>query len=719
MRKFLYFIALFFISQSLFSQNGTEPIKVTDMLKIKAIGAISLNKEGNKAIASVTGIEAEDNKWEYRYNNQLWLLSVDGSFAPRQLTFSKDGASQAVWHPNGRSIAFVRAVDGKPQIFLLSFEGGEPIQLTRYKYGASSPRWSDDGGEMLFTANIPMKDLLTDTSVNPLKEIPRWNFERPGFANNANLLSNSSKADPDGNLQEVRAYLDNNEKDKKAKVLTKLQFQEEATTSNELSFSHVFLVTAVPGAKPIQLTRGFTSFNNAQFIRSSYRILVEGDVNDEVHPDRTLGNQIYLVNKDGTDFKKLIGRNDYSFGGAIVSPSGRLIVLQHGPTGFISVPTLALLPLGGTEKDLINIPFDRNKNNISWSADENAIYFTAQSNGGSTFNKVDVATKKIESLTDVHSGVLNYSIQNNRLVYVKTEPTNPFEIYTSGIDAKNPTRISSFNVDWLKQKKLSLPEKHEFKNEKGLTIEYWVMKPLNYEPGKKFPVVLEIHGGPTAMWGPGETSMWHEFQFWTSKGYGVVYSNPRGSGGYGLNFVKSNMNDWGNGPMRDVLTALDKTVAEGWVDTSKLTVTGGSYAGYLIGYILGHDKRFKAACSQRGVYDLRTFFGEGNAWRLVPNYFGGYPWEKKVLEVLERESPISYVHNITTPYIMFHGENDLRTGVIQSEQMFKSLKVLGRPVEYVRHPGATHEITRSGNNRQRIDQMLRTWEFFERWVSSR
>jgi dipeptidyl aminopeptidase/acylaminoacyl peptidase len=171
--------------------------------------------------------------------------------------------------------------------------------------------------------------------------------------------------------------------------------------------------------------------------------------------------------------------------------------------------------------------------------------------------------------------------------------------------------------------------------------------------------------------------------------------------------------------MDDVLGSLNRALAASpWADTSRLVVTGGSYAGYLVSYLIAHDKRFKAACSQRGVYDLRTFFGEGNAWRLVPNYFGGYPWEKKVLDILERESPINYVQNITTPYLIFHGENDLRTGVIGSEQVYKSLKVLGRPVEYVRHPGATHEITRSGNNRQRIDQMLRTWEFFERYTHS-
>jgi dipeptidyl aminopeptidase/acylaminoacyl peptidase len=198
-----------------------------------------------------------------------------------------------------------------------------------------------------------------------------------------------------------------------------------------------------------------------------------------------------------------------------------------------------------------------------------------------------------------------------------------------------------------------------------------------------------------------------------------LYTATRAApGGYGVDFLRANINDWGDGPTSDVLTALDKTVAEGWADTSKLLVTGGSYAGYLVSWIIGHDHRFKAACSQRGVYDLSTFFGEGNAWRIIPIWFGGYPWEQKVKEMLDKESPITYVQNITTPYIIFHGENDLRTGVTQSEMLFRSLKVLDRPVEYVRHPGATHEITRSGNNRQRIDQMLRTYEFFERFIST-
>lgn len=716
MKHILAFVITVFSVQILVGQNGKELIRVTDMLKIKSIGSVALNADGSKAVFTVTSIEPEENKWEYRYVTQIWMANTDGSSAPRQLTFAKEGASQPTWSPDGKSIVFVRAADGKAQLFQLMMDGGEPIQLTRYKYGAFSPRWSPDGKQLLFSSSISLKELLTDTSLNPGKEVPRWNFEKPGFPKNENLLPNNAKADPDGSLEEVRAYLDNNEKDKKAKVLTKLQFQGEASTSSDISFSHIFIVDAQPGATPRQITRGFYSFSNAQFINGTSKLLIEGNTNDTLHPDRTLENEVYTINLDGSNLRRLLGKADYTFNGASVSPSGKWLLVQHGPTGFVSVPVLSLMPVNGTEKDLVNIPYDRNKGSITWSEDEKYIWFTAQSNGGAVLARADLASRKAENLTDFNSGVGSYAIVKNKLVFVKTEVANPFELYSASADAKNPVRISSFNTEWLQSKKLIMPEKHEFKNEKGLTVEYWVMKPANYEPGKKYPLLLQIHGGPSAMWGPGESSMWHEFQFWTAKGYGVVYSNPRGSGGYGLNFLKANINDWGNGPMNDVLTALNKTVAEGWADTSKLTVTGGSYAGYLIAYIIGHDKRFKAACSQRGVYDLRTFFGEGNAWRLVPNYFGGYPWEKKTLDILERESPITYVQNITTPYIMFHGENDLRTGVIQGEEMYKSLKVLGRPVEYVRHPGATHEITRSGNNRQRIDQMLRAWEFFERYL---
>ncbi|SJZ59197.1 S9 family peptidase [Sediminibacterium ginsengisoli] len=696
-----------------------EPVKVTDMLRIRQAGSVSFSSDARQVVFMATSIEPDgDNRWEYKYSNQLFIAPADGSSAPRQLTF-RDNAMQPAWSPDGRQLAFVRPVDGKTQVFLLPLDGGEPAQLTFFRYGASAPKWSPDGKKILFAASVPLKELLKDSALNPARAVPAWPFEKPGFAQNEQLRSNAARPDPDGNMDEIRAYLDNNVADRKAKVITKLNFQEEATTSGDLSFTHFFTINTSPGSQPVPVTKGFYRFTGAEFTPDGRQLLISGNMDPLRHPDRVLESELYLADADGSNIRKLLGEAGKTFNSARISPSGKWIAFQYGSVGFVDVPALGIIPVNGSAKDIVTIPFDRSKGGLSWSEDEKYLYFTAQSNGGAPVYRADIKSRQVDALSGTNAGISSFDYRNGKLVFVKTEVANPFEVYTSDAAMKNPVRISNLNTGWLEGKTLSMPEKGSFVNNKGQTIEYWVMKPANYQPGKKYPAIVNIHGGPTAMWGPGESSMWHEFQYYTARGFAVVYCNPRGSGGYGASFLQANLGDWGAGPASDVLTALDRATAGGFIDTSRLAVTGGSYAGYLVAWIIAHDQRFKAACSQRGVYDLATFFGEGNAWRLVPNYFGGYPWEEKTRELIKRESPINYVEQIHTPYLIFHGENDLRTGVIQSEMLYRSLKVLGRTVEYVRHPGGTHELTRSGNNRQRIDQMLRTIEFFERFISTK
>ncbi|HMR93428.1 MAG TPA: S9 family peptidase [Chitinophagaceae bacterium] len=713
MKKSFLLLLLFQLPVFLFVfGQPKQPVKVTDMLKIKTASGVSLNKSGTQALFSVNVIEPDGA--EHKYVNQLWLVNTDGQQVPWQLT-SKENASQAAWSPDGKQIAFVRAAGGKPQLFLISTTGGEARQLTHFKYGASSPVWSPDGKQLIFSAGLSFAEMMKDSVLNPGGGGPAWPFEKPGIGNTALFSKKNIKADPDGSLEQIRSYLQLSADDKKARVLNKLNFQNEMDVSDAMNFNHLFIISIDNPAKPKALTKGFYRFGNAAFLPSGKQIIFSGNMDSLQHPDRSLESSIFLMNADGSGMKTLLAEKGKSFNSPRISPSGKWLAFIQGTTSFVSIPVLSLLPLGSANAAISTIAFDRNKSNLTWSHDEKYIYFTAQSNGGTLLCRADVAAKTVATLTEPDAGIGSFDLVQNRLVYAKTEVANPSEIYIADAQVKNDRRVTELNTGWLKDRQLSFPEKKTFVNDKGLTVEYWIMKPVNYEPGKKYPLLLEIHGGPSSMWGPGEASMWHEYQFFCSKGYGVVYSNPRGSGGYGEAFLRANVNDWGAGPTSDVLTALDKTVAAGWADTAKLFVTGGSYAGYLVSWIIAHDKRFRAACAQRGVYDLTTFFGEGNAWRLVPNYFGGYPWEEGARQILERESPINYVQNITTPLIIFHGENDRRTGVIQSEMLYRSLKVLNRPVEYVRHPGATHEITRSGNNRQRIDQMLRTWEFFERW----
>lgn len=718
--KKISLLLLFIASlQTSFAQKGTDSVNLTDLLKIKTVNNVTLTKDGTKVAFTLTTVEADKtNKLDYKYRTQIYTASTVNASAPMQLTTSKEGATKPAWSPDGKQLAFTRSVDDKNQIFILSLAGGEPLQLTSFKYGANNPKWSPDGQKILFSSSLSLLEFSTDSILNKSHVIPSWTMEKPGFDNNDYLLPNSSKPNPDGSTSEIRAYLDKNAIDKKAIVLNKLNFQNEYAISSEMNFSHFFDIDLTKDATPRLLTKGFYSFSDAEYTPDGKQLIFSGDIDTAENPDRSLESEIYLADSDGSNFKMILGEKGKRFNTAALSHSGKWLAFLFSTTSFVSVPTLGIMPINGTDKDIITIPFDRNKSNLIWSKDDKYLYFTGQSNGGNVLNKVNIASRKVESLSSSEFGITSFDIANKTLVYSKTEILNPSELYFATADFQKERKASDFN-DWVRTKKLSFPEKKTFVNELGMTIEYWVMKPTNFKEGEKYPLLLEIHGGPSAMWGPGEESMWHEYQYFCSKGYGVVYSNPRGSGGYGLDFLRGNVNDWGKGPASDVLTALDKTVDLGWADPSKLLITGGSYAGYLTAWIISHDNRFKAACAQRGVYDLSTFFGEGNAWRLVPNYFGGYPWEPKVKEILIRESPITYVENIKTPFIIFHGGNDRRTGFVQGEMMYRSLKVLGRPVEYVVHPGATHEITRNGDNRQRMDQMLRTYEFFERWIDKK
>ena len=212
--------------------------------------------------------------------------------------------------------------------------------------------------------------------------------------------------------------------------------------------------------------------------------------------------------------------------------------------------------------------------------------------------------------------------------------------------------------------------------------------------------------------------MWFEFQLLCSWGYGVVYANPRGSTGYGSAFVRGNRQSWGDTPGRDVLAVADAVLLEEWVDPDQIVITGGSYGGYLTAWIVAQDHRFKAAVAQRGVYDFNTFFGEGREWRLVEQHMGGWPWQPAAQPVLKRESPFMLVNRIRTPLLIMHADGDYRAGVIQSQMLYRALKVLGRDVEYVRYPNANHFLSYSGDPHQRMDRLNRIIEFFERWVDN-
>ena len=711
MKNYIFYFLLLFSSYfSIAQQNTLKPIEVTDMLKIKTIGKPQISPDGLHVLFSIMEIKDDvDKKGDFTYVTQLYLGEMK-SKSYRALTSGKYSISSPSWSPDGNSILFSRDMGNKTQAYIMKLNGGEPMALTSSSKGVMNPVWSNDGQFVFYQERKSMKEYLLDSLNNPSKLIPSWNIEKPKL--DANVYSNSSKSNPNGSLNEVRAYLYQNEKDKKAKVINRLNFQEETTTTGEFPINLLFKIAVNGSSKPVLINNPYELW--AEWIETPKGIIAIIPVDSVTHPDRVLDYKIVLYNRLANHYSTLIEKKGFGYSSINLSPDGNWITYVETSTSIVRNGTLKILNLNNF--DMIEVPMDRVVTQIKWSENSESIYFTAQDRGGAPFFVYNIKAKKVKQITSEVDGILGFDVKDGNLIYSKTCINNPSELYVNDLEGKLESIFTNENSTWLVGKSISKPIKKSFINKKGQRVEYWVMKPINYQTGTQYPLVVDIHGGPSAMWGTGEASMWHEFQYYASKGMGVVYGNPRGSGGYGSDFLAANVKDWGAGPMSDIMQMTDLAVKEGWVDTTQLAVTGGSYAGYLVTWILGHTNRFKVACSQRGVYELSTFFGEGNAWRLNPRYFGGYPWEKTTRVILDRESPMTYVQNIRTPLIIFHGENDLRTGVIGSEMLYKSLKILGRDVEYVRHPDASHEITRAGNNRQRIDQMLRTYEFFSRYL---
>ncbi|MFD3275876.1 S9 family peptidase [Aquirufa echingensis] len=700
-------ILFLFVSFGAWAQQA---IQVTDMLKIKTVGKPTFSPDGRSYLFTMTSVvDDPDVKGDFVYQTHLYVGEMETKKS-RQLTFGKYSISGATWSPDGKSILFTRDLGNKSQVYRLSLSGGEPLALTNSPVAVQNPSISKHDGRLYYQSGISLKDFYSDTLVNPHRLVPSWNLEKPNVANAA--FVSKANPNPNGTLEEVRAYLAQNEKDKKAKVINRLQFQEEMTTSGEIQLSAIYSMPLHEGAKPVMLNNPLHRWLDwEQINESEFLVILPAD--SLTHPDKVLESQMVRYDSKTKTYKSVLIKPGYRFSNISLSTSGEKLAYFESKATGVSNPVLKILTLATGQ--IQEVKMDRVITQVKFAAPDAWLYLTVQDHGAVTLMAYSIPRGEFETLTSTSDGVLGFDQEGEELIYAKTSIDNPSELYRM-FDKKEAV-LTDFNTNWLKDKLITKADKHTFVNKIGQTIDYWVMKPAGYVAGKKYPLVVEIHGGPTAMWGTGEASMWHEFQYYTSKGWGVVYCNPRGSGGYGTPFMASNVKDWGAGPMSDVMQATDLAIKEGWADTTRLAVTGGSYAGYLVAWIVGHTNRFKVAASQRGVYELSTFFGEGNAWRLVPNYFGGYPWEKATRAILDRESPMTYVSQIKTPLIIFHGENDLRTGVIQSEMLYKSLKQMGRTVEYVRHPGASHEITRAGNNRQRIDQMLRTWEFFARYLN--
>ena len=714
-------------------------ITATDLFNLKQIESPALSPDGKWVAYVVRSIEPKpDVQDDGEYRTQLWLAAIDGRTPPRQLTFGAAGNSSPVWAPQGDRLAFVRTKQKeKPQVYVLPLAGGEAMPLTKLDTGATDPRWAPDGSRLLFTSSLSYAQVRAALEKAGKPATPAWKTERPGRQPNDTANWGLKKPDakdngkaatdqpalaeaqPDGTQQEIREWLAKDEADGNPRVTDRLDFLAEGDLEIAPSFTRLYVVAAQAEAEPIALTLGYEGYANPKWLADGKSLVCTGPRRPDEHPDRSRFTSLYLLDVASGGAKPLLEVAGINYGEPAPSPDGKWIActLTTGGEFSFDQAMVAVVPVDGGTARILTPALDRAAGNLKWSPDSTQIYFTAADRGRFPLYRVSPEQTEVQTLTAQSEwGIRDFDVGVGALVQVVTHPGNPWELYAGAADGKTTHPLTTHNSSWLKDRRLSAYEPHRLENNEGITVDYWTVKPPNFDPIRKYPLLVNIHGGPAAMWGPGEASTWHEMQFFAARGYVVVFANPRGSGGYGKDFQRANFRDWGAGPARDVLSAALFTAKESFVDASRQVVTGGSYGGYLTAWIVGHDHRFKAAVAQRGVYELSTFFGEGRAWFLLPLYWGGYPWQKEVRVLLDRDSPLTYVENIKTPLLIKHGDVDFRTGVVQSQMLYKSLKQLGREVEYVRYPRATHELSRSGEPKQRLDRLVRYEEFFRRYI---
>jgi dipeptidyl aminopeptidase/acylaminoacyl peptidase len=706
-----------------------QPIVETDLLKIAQVTEVKLTPDGAFAVYTVLSIHTDPppkptDDPAYSYRTNLWMVNLrDASSPPVQLTYGDRTDTSIEISPDGRQLAFLRPDEKKkPQVWLLNLhEAGEAHVATALEYGAANPRWRPDSQALLVSSPIPVSKLPGKPPFSQERPARDWTVQAATTAENPGDKKNPGS--PDGDIQSIRAWLDHNSEHADPADLTRLAFLGELNLAGELTFAQLFRVDLATTPKTIQLTKTFLNHNAAVWSAQGDRVLFAAEADPSLQPDRGQGKSaIYTMTAGGENEHLLIHPAGFSAGQPRFTHAGRIVFVTRQD----DQPTYRQSMLAEANPDGGGIQWLTKAGEPGIQhfeiAPDDSIYYSIDLHGGEPLFHIQATGSSPATVIAPPLGINAFAVSDDKLVYAQIAPENPNELYLAsraGLTSRSaatPRRLTDLNAPWLAEKLVSLPEERWITRPDGTRVQYWVMPPTGAAPATRYPWVLDMHGGPSAMWGPGEFTMWHEFQMFCSFGYGVVYGNPRGSSGYGYTFQRANYQDWGDGPMSDVMATLaDAEMHYSSIDKDRLFVTGGSYAGYLTAWIVGHTKVFKAAAALRGVYDLSTFFGEGNAYRLVPEEFGGFPWQPETRRLLDRESPITYASNIVTPLLIIHGSSDNRTGVVQGQMLFRTLKELNRPVEYIRYPGSGHELTRSGPPQQRMDHMLRIIEFFERY----
>src|SRR5712692_3487878 len=624
--------------------EGKRGITPEDYYSFEFVSDPRISPDGKLVAYVVTRVDQKQN----RRHSSIWMTATDGSRTPWQFTTSPQNSNAPRWSPDGQFLAFTSsrpvealpprgsaespATDARPQIWILSMSGGEARRVTNLKNGVTGFQWSPDGKRFACLSRVGPSD---------------------------NRGENKDRSD-------VRHY-------------SHISYKFNDTGWFDDRRSHVFIIDAKTGSAK-QITSG-DEWNDTdpQWSPDGIRLaFVSNRTGKEYEEDRNA--DVWVIPTEGGPITRISDHDEadnsprWSADGKTIAFVGRVHEAEH-PKIWLA-PSVGGAPSTPAAKNLDLIPTD-----LDWAEEGRALYFEAGVKGQTHLFRVDVASKELSQVTSGPQAIRSVDINDKTrtIAYTSGDFKHMDDLRIADLSGQNERKLTSLNEALWRQLELQDVERITYKSADGWDIDGFFVKPLGWQEGKKYPMILSVHGGPAGMYG---VNWSHEFQVYAAHGWAVFFTNPRGSTGYGEKFERGIVGEWGGKDYQDIMSGVNAILKKySWIDRGRLGVTGGSYGGYMTNWIVGHTNMFKAAVTLRSVVNFISDDGTRDGAYGHRRDFGGDIFEK--FDLYWDRSPLKYARNVKTPTLILHSDNDYRVPIEQGEQWFRALKHFGVTTEFV------------------------------------